>query len=99
MFSFQSMSTPETPNLTDRGRSLRSGRTLPDSGRVSHGDSDLPGGENSEEESMMDVEEVWGGESDSTASSDISDWTAEAGINFNAAPRRPSRKRVQKRRE
>jgi len=48
--------------------------------------------ESSEEESVM---EVWEEEEpESTASSDISDWTADAGIDFRA----PRRKRLKKRR-
>lgn len=83
-----------------KGRALRSGRTL---GRESLGES--VGSESletavdsSEEESEMEVGGVWEAESDnnSTASSDISDWTAEAGINFRA-PTRKSRRRRRRR--
>ena len=79
-----------------RGRALRSGRTLP---------GDLLGSSESpemmetseEEESGMEGGGAWDVElesDDSTASSDISDWTAEAGINFRAPIiKRPKRRR------
>ena len=83
-----------------RGRALRSGRTLP--GEFP-GSSESPETESSEEESGMEVGGGWDVdlESDeaSTASSDISDWTAEAGINFRAPSRkRPKRRRRRRRR-
>ena len=79
---------------TDKGRSLRSGRTLPDHGREDSPESDSAGGLSSEEEEEMSGLEAWDQES-STASSDISDWTAEARIDF-SAPRRKQRKRRRK---
>jgi hypothetical protein len=85
-------------SLTIKGRALRSGRTLP---------GDYPGSsespevvETSEEESGMEVGGAWDVElesDDSTASSDISDWTAEAGINFRAPVRKQPRRRRRRR--
>lgn len=86
------MVADSTP-LAIRGRALRSGRTLGcDSSSVT---SESPETLESSEESGMEVEAVWDEESDNdTGSSDISDWTAEAGINFRA----PSRKTMKMRR-
>ena len=89
-----------------KGRSLRSGRTLlGEPGGVSDEETDTPGEESSEESLGRggDGGGAWGwggdGEEDedsygSTASSDISDWTAEAGINFST----PHLKRAKRRR-
>lgn len=71
-----------------KGRSLRSGRTLPNPDLPSRDDfaeSESPEAD-SADESVMEV--VWEDDSDSTASSDISDWTAEAGIDLKKSLRK-----------
>ncbi len=94
------MSVPVAAPSSNKGRSLRSGRTLPgEPGGVSDEESDMAEEESSEESvgggGRGGGGWVWGEDSyDSTASSDISDWTAEAGINFSA----PYHKRAKKRR-
>lgn len=78
---------------TGKGRSLRSGRTLPTS-REGSGESRSPFEVESseEEESAGETEAMWYLDTDSTGSSDISDWTAEAGIKF-SSPRRKKRRK------
>ena len=83
--------------LTDKGRALRSGRTLPEGGpREGSRDSESARLDSSEEEagdeaSVMEVERPW--EDSNYDSSDISDWTQEAGIDINNILRRRTKKR------
>ena len=85
-----------------RGRALRSGRTLQDA--ASDGEGGERGGLEEEEEeseggetsvdSESDGPEAWGGD-ESTASSDISDWTTDVGLSM-ISPVRKRTKRVKK---
>ena len=83
-----------------KGRSLRSGRMLPESPppkRVDSIDSEPPMvSESSESEA-----DEWNSEGDSREdSSDVSDWTAEAGIKFiNESRRKRSRRKLSNREE
>lgn len=98
-FLSQSFSEPSPK----KGRSLRSGRTLPDpevpvvmEPAASKEGSCSSMSEMEEDEVEVDEEEeedVW--DMLSTASSDISDWTTEVGISFIS----PSRKRTKRRRQ
>ena len=93
----------DSTSSTVRGRSLRSGRTLPrPSQGGSSGESLSPGGVGSsdEESALEGMEVVWAGDEtdSSTASSDISDWTAEAGVNFTAPHRKTSHRKTRKKR-
>ena len=88
------------PNSKSKGRSLRSGRTLPESPppqRVDSIDSEPPMvSESSESEADEWISDVDSGDE----SSDVSDWTAEAGIKFiNERRRKRSRRKVSNRDE
>lgn len=81
-----------------KGRALRSGRTL--GGDSPSMVSESPEILDSSEESGMELEGIWEADSDNddTGSSDISDWTAEAGINFKAPTRKTMKMRRRRRR-
>lgn len=83
--------TPRPGSMT-KGRSLRSGRTIPDPmepQRVDSIDSEpVMISESSESEA-----DEWKSDSDSDESSDVSDWTAEAGIKFINKSQRKRRRR------
>ena len=78
--------------VLDQGRALRSGRTLPGTGDgdESLADRDSVAMESSEEEEReSELERAW----DESDSSDISDWTEEAGIDINSILRKRTKKR------
>lgn len=85
-------SPPPGPDSLSKGRSLRSGRTIPDPlepQRVDSIDSEpVMISESSESEA-----DEWKSDGDSDDSSDVSDWTAEAGIKIINESRRKRRRR------
>ena len=99
LFNFLQSMSPG-PDSKSKGRSLRSGRTLPESPppqRVDSIDSEPPMvSESSESEADEWISDVDSGEE----SSDVSDWTAEAGIKFiNERRRKRSRRKMSNRDE
>ncbi len=96
------VSSSEPAMLPDRGRSLRSGRTLPiDDGAdpldiIDSVAIESSAGEEEEEEERYresELERAW--DESSVESSDISDWTEEAGIDISSILRKRTKKRKQ----